>query len=193
MQNSSTTSAGTPLNNAPPPERPGPPPLDFKRLSGPIRRGSFICGEREIDAWCGDAHKDHEKLKLRVTTGHLRGNAAVAGLYALRIRLESDKDIGGHGGVFRTEYGYFSAVQLCYVAVQRQLQRQGIGRLLMARAIQEFGQVALSTGVCAMTLVSIDEAKARFYESLGFRRYGAPCNQPKMFLPARSAIELLEG
>lgn len=190
MPNSSTTTGETPNGEAQP-ETAEPLTLEFRSLSGPIRRGSFVCGLREIDRWCADAHKDHDRLKLRVTTAHITGNPTVAGLYALRIRLESDKDINGNGGTFRMEHGYFSAVQLCYVAVQRPLQRQGVGRLLMARAISEFGRVAKLTGICAMTLVSVDEDKARFYESLGFRQYGAPSKQPKMFLPARTAIELL--
>lgn len=192
MPSSSTTSEEKPSAETPP-DKAAPLSLEFKSLSEPIRRGSFVCGEREIDRWCADAHKDHDRLKLRVTTGHLTGNPSVAGLYALRLRLESDKDIKGSDGVFRTEHGYFSAVQLCYVAVQRPLQRQGLGGLLMARAIQEFSHVVRLTGACAMTLVSIDEDKAKFYESLGFRRYGEPCNQPKMFLPGRTAIELTGG
>lgn len=191
MLNSSKTTGEKPNGKTPPEQQAAPPTLEFRSLSGPIRRGSFVCGEREIDQWAGDAHKDHERLKLRVTTAHLSANPNVAGLYALRIRLESDEDIDGSGGAFRTEHGHFSAVQLCYVAVQRTLQRKGIGRLLMARAIREFGQIVHLSGACAMTLVSIDEEKAAFYRSLGFRPYGKPSNQPKMFLPARTALELL--
>lgn len=193
MPNSSKTNGEKPNGETPPDTQAATPTLEFRSLSGPIRRGSFVCGEREIDQWVSEAHKDHDKLKLRVTTAHLSGNPNVAGLYALRIRLEADKDIDGNDGAFRTEHGYFSAVQLCYVAVQKELQRRGVGRLLMARAIQEFGQVVHLTGACAMTLVAIDEQKANFYRLLGFRPYGMPSKQPKMFLPARTALDLLRN
>lgn len=176
-------------------ERPEPPnpSFEFKRLSAPIPRGAFVCGYREIDQWVKDAHKEHGALKCRVVTAHLKGNPAVAGLYSMRIRLESVADIAGHGGVFRAENGYFSAVQLCYLAAQRPFQGRGlVGPLLMAHAIREFGEVAVRTGICALTLVAADERKAAFYNRLGFEYYGKPCAMPKMFYPARAAVELIE-
>lgn len=111
----------------------------------------------------------------------------------MTIRIESDQDIDGHGGVFRTQDRYFPAVQLCYLGVHRNLQGSGIGALLMAHAIREFGKVAMTTGICAMTLVAINEKRAKWYEEeWNFRRYGAPCDRPKMFFPAQSAIDLIE-
>lgn len=63
----------------------------------------------------------------------------------------------------------------------------------MMRALRDFGEVAQLTGICALTLVAINEQRANWYEGLGFRRYGTPCDRPKMFFPARSAIELIGG
>ncbi|MFN3779311.1 MAG: GNAT family N-acetyltransferase [Brevundimonas aurantiaca] len=181
------------MNDAAARLEPPVPTFEFKRLSGPIQRGAFLCGYREIDQWVPGAHKEHKALKSRVVTAHLKGNPAVAGLYSMRIRLESDTDIAGHGKVFRTENGYFSAVQLCYLAVQRPLQGKGIlGPLLLTHAIREFGEVALRTGICALTLVAADERKAAFYRRMGFETYGKPCSMPKMFYPAQSAIDLIE-
>lgn len=187
MQHFSTTSS------EPPAER-KVPELEFKALTGRIPKGSFSCGEREIDSWLLDAHKEHERLRCRVTTAHLKGNPLPAAFYGLRICVESDADIDGHGGGFRIEKGgVFAAVQLCYIGTQRALQKQGIGGVVMAHALRGFADVARLTGICAMTLVAINEERALWYEGLGFSRYGKPCDRPKLFLPARTAIELVGG
>ena len=167
------------------------PSIEFKRLGQKIRRGAFVCGEREIDAWTTDAYKDHGRLTARTWAAHLKNNDEIAGLYALRIRLESDADIDGHNGVFRSEDSRFAAVQLMYLGVQRPLQRVGIGELMMVHAIREFAHVADRTGICAMTLVAINAEKAEWYRKLGFRQYGKDCERPKMFLPALTALAML--
>lgn len=175
-----------------PPARNETPSLRIAPIAGKIPRRAFSCGEREIDRWVEDCHRDHDRLKSRTWTATLTNNtAAVASVYALRIRLESDDDIQGGHDVFRRESNHFAAVQLCYLATHRPFQRHGIGELMISHAIREFGFVADKTGICAMTLVAINGEKATWYESLGFRRYGADCAQPKMFLPAQTAIDLI--
>ncbi|KQS55932.1 hypothetical protein ASG17_07730 [Brevundimonas sp. Leaf363] len=166
------------------------PPIEIGPFAGKIARGSFRCGEREIDRWVVDCHKDHEKLKARVWAARVE-NGSVVGLYALRIRLEPDDDIEGGGQFFRREANHFAAVQLCYLATHWPFQRHGIGGLMTSHAIREFGHVAAKTGICALTLVAINEEKAAWYKKLGFRQYGADCAQPKLFLPAQSAIEMI--
>jgi GNAT superfamily N-acetyltransferase len=110
----------------------------------------------------------------------------------MRIRVENDSDIAGHKG-FRVEDGVFAAVQLCYVGTHLPLQGCGVGGVMMAHALREFAEVAMRTGICALTLIAIDEKKADWYQGLGFERYGKPSKQPKMFFPAQSAIDLISA
>ena len=174
-------------------EKPTPPNLEFRHLSGRIGRAHFSCGEEEVDDYIYGAHKEHQQLKSRVVTAHLAGNSVPVGFYGLRISMEPDSDIDGHNGVFRTQRGHFAAVQICYLGVHHALQRRGIGELLMAHAVKEFGEVAIRTGICALTLVAINEQRAIWYERVGFKRYGKqPSPRPKLFFPARSATELLQ-
>jgi GNAT superfamily N-acetyltransferase len=189
MQNSSKTSSEAETK----PPRKAVPTLQFKRLSGRVQRGAFVCGEPEVDRWLTEAHKDHERLKARVVTAHLAGNPNIAAFYGLRLHIEPDEDIDGSGNIFRMQHGYFTAVQLCYIGVQRPLQGNGIGGVVMAHALREFAEVVTRTGVCALTLVAINEKRAAWYErELGFQRYGKPSPRPKMFYPARTALDLIE-
>ena len=180
------------MNGEPSAARRATPTINFRRLDGKIPKGKFACGEKEIDRWSADAFKHHDQLKTRVWAGYLSGNNTPTSLYGLRIRLEADSDIEGNDGIFQSESKHFAAVQLSYLGVQRPMQRSGIGELTMLHAIKQFGLVADQTGICAMTLVAINGEKASWYEKLGFRRYGRPCLQPKMFFPARSAIEMIQ-
>lgn len=172
------------------PARNDTPQVTISPIARRIERRTFVCGENEIDRWVVDCHKDHGRLKSRTWTATLN-NGSVASIYSLRIRLESDEDIEGGKDVFRRESNHFAAVQLSYLATHRPFQRRGIGELMIMHAIREFGVVADKTGICAMTLVAINADKAAWYESLGFRSYGASCAQPKLFLPAQTAIDLL--
>lgn len=63
----------------------------------------------------------------------------------------------------------------------------------MMHALKQFGQVADQTGICALTLVAINADKAGWYEKLGFKRYGQDCQRPKMFFPAKTAIEMISN
>jgi ABC-type phosphate transport system ATPase subunit len=42
------------------------------------------------------------------------------------------------------------------LGVQRPLQRNGIGEMIMTHAIEQFARVADQTAICAMTLVAIN-------------------------------------
>jgi GNAT superfamily N-acetyltransferase len=86
----------------------------------------------------------------------------------------------------------FPCVCLWYLAVQRQMQRSGFGRLLLGHAIERVYNIAQHAGVFGMTLVAIDEQVARFYEAMGFRQYAGDASQPKMLLPIQSIIDLVE-
>lgn len=126
-------------------------------------------------------------------TAHLVGNENPVGFYALTTRLEADNLLSPDHRLFsRAEKGYFTSVQLFYLAVQRSMQRQGLGTIIMGDVLRSFYEVANKTGIFALTLVAIDEPTAQFYRKLGFAPYGPNSGQPRMLLPAQTVIELVE-
>lgn len=173
---------------------PEPPTLEFKRLAADCNRGAFYCGDNDIDRWFkNNALQHHNDLKARVVTAHLLGNPAPVGFYATTIRIEPESWLEGRW-FSRPQSGYFSSVQLCSVAVHRKMQRQGIGRVMMAYAIKDFYEIVMKTGIFAMTLVALDKEVAKFYEKLGFVQYGdKEATMPRMLLPAQSVVEMIEG
>jgi GNAT superfamily N-acetyltransferase len=161
-------------------------------------RGTFVCGYRDIDRWFReDALKCHAELQYRVVTAHLVGQLdSVVGFYAMTTLLESQIELeGGSRWLgFRPQSGRFSTVQLSYVAVHRDLQRQGYGTVLMGAVLQDFYEVVIRTGIFSLTLQAINRDVMDFYKRLGFVQYGNPhAEMPKMILPAQSVIETIGG
>ena len=171
-----------------------PPTLEFRRLSGDCPRSTFGCGHTEIDRWFRqNSLKYHNKHRARVVTAHLVGNKNPVGFYALTTKLEADDLLPADHRLFsRAEQGYFTSVQLFYLAVQRSMQRQGLGTIIMGDVLRSFYEVANRTGILALTLVAIDEPTTEFYRKLGFVPYGPNGGRPRMLLPAQIVIELVE-
>ncbi|WLA62365.1 GNAT family N-acetyltransferase [Bradyrhizobium diazoefficiens] len=125
-------------------------------------------------------------------TGHLIKNPAPAGFYAMGVRMEREADLPeAQRYLFPWDRGStFPALHLQYVAVQRQLQGRKLGTVLMGAAMDDFYEVAVRSGIFALTLTAIDKKTAEFYRKLGFIDFGAKdISQPNLLLPAASIIE----
>jgi len=172
-------------------------PLEFRRLAADCGRGAFVCGDRDIDRWFRENALDHHNdLTCRVVTAHLADMPEpVAGFYAMTIRLEKEIELGGKNAAgSKGQGGQFAVVQLCYVAVQRDLQNQGYGTVLMGAALQDFYDVVIRTGIFAMTLQAANRDLMEFYQKLGFIVYGNTfAIMPKMILSAEAVIEIIEN
>jgi GNAT superfamily N-acetyltransferase len=171
-----------------------PPTLEFKRLSADCRRGAFSCGQRDIDKWFKDkSFKHHQTLRTRVVTAHLLDNPNPVGFYALTMKLEPESLLERDKRLFSlSEGGYFPTVQLSWIAVQKQMQRKKLGTVMMGAVLGDFYEVAVRTGVYALTLVAINQDVANFYKGLGFVPYGPDSATPKLLLPSKSVIEMAE-
>jgi len=140
------------------PDDPAPPELEFKRLSEHCRRDAFSCGDREIDRWFRkDALKAHSRMGagFRVVTAHLVGDPRPAGFYALCMYLENENNLekSGRPKLF-SRSGFFPTLRLGYLAVNRSMQRQKIGTTIMGAVLDDFYQIAVRTGVYALTLTA---------------------------------------
>ena len=72
------------------------------------------------------------------------------------------------------------------------MQRQKLGTVMMCAVLGDFYEVAVRTGVYALTLVAINQDVASFYRGLGFVPYGPDSDMPKLLLPSKSVIEMAE-
>lgn len=180
-------------------DQPAPlPALEYKPLHG-SHVGAFSCGEHEIDRFFRKhALNEHKKFHSRVTVAFFEGTNEVAAFYALSVRLVNEKVLAKEENrTWLQRYRNFNNVFIClnleYVAVARKHQRQGLGKVLMGRVLEEFATIAKSSSIQLITGRAIDRDVFEFYKQLGFQEYGTDANQPLMFLPAISVIEMIDS
>lgn len=163
------------------------PSIGYMALNKAASQSQFKCGATSIDRYFArEAWKQHTGGVHRVTYGHLEGAVAPAAFFSLACVTEEIKKLKGSyhpfGGADR-----FPCLPLVWLGVHRQLQGQGIGKLMVGRAIKIFAEVGSQIGLPHLVLVPISEDVKPFYLSLGFREYD---NGDRMFLPLQSAIEV---
>ena len=163
----------------------------FRPLVRTLWRGAFSCGVRELDGWfIKKAWDHHDKLRGRVTTIHSSVDDTLVGFYAICITLEEDRLLDKNSHLKRFAIGrHFPALQVQYLAVQREFQENGIGTIAMGKIIDTFRQVALMTGVPVMTLTALNSRAARLYSTWGFVPYGG-FGSLRMLLPSQSVFAL---
>lgn len=172
------------------------PALEYRPLHG-SHVGAFSCGEHEIDKWfLKKALKEHKKFHSRVTVASFENSSDVVAAYALSVRLESEKSLlreeKQHWSPFKNFNNVFVCLNLEYLAVATKYQRQGVGRIVMGRVLEDFASIAGMSSIQLLTGRAISRDVFNFYEQLGFIKYGADGKQPFMYLPVQSVLALIE-
>lgn len=163
----------------------------IKPLSKECRREAFRCGAIDIDKWFrSKSWNQHEKLKTRVTTAHHPSGLVPIGFHALSLQMQDDNLLDGNQrNLFRSHQRLFASINLDYIAVDRKMQGQGLGRRLLAHAMEAFYRSVMDFGVPVMTVTAIDVDTCEFYNKLGFRPYGPDSASTRMLLPAQAVID----
>ena len=82
-----------------------------------------------------------------------------------------------------------SGVRLGRLAVASEYQRQGIGKTLLAAAMQKFIEIFNIAGGIGLFVDAKDEEAKRYYEQFGF--VALPSNELQLFLPVRTIQQAL--
>lgn len=163
----------------------------FKPLSERPQKGVFRCGKDEIDQWFYKrAYQEHETLKSRVTTFHLKDTDELVGYHCLSMAMEDERLLDNiYKPRVRSLNQQFISLRADYIAVGSAHQGIGIGKTIFGNAVDIFHDTVKSTGIPVMTLICIDRDKVDFYKKFGFLPYGKDILRPRMLLPARDVIK----
>lgn len=141
----------------------------------------FFSGRPSLDVFlktgAQDLHDDHLSTTSLIFHENFDGVVAYITLANDAVQLTAFEE--GELGL-RDHYALrtFPAVKICRLAVHAELQRQGIGELVMELAM---GQVIDTQRFCAARLLITDavneEAVLRFYKRLGFFDSGWAANE----------------
>ena len=159
-------------------------PLDPKKHD----RAAFSCGVDRLDNFLIRTAKKHQaKDFARVWVATESGQTGILGYYALNAHSLEGDDLPIHLTKNTPRSGSIPTVYLSMIAVDLRYQSQGIGRILLADALNRAVVIADQIGVKAVILDVIDDdgpeiaaRRCAFYTSMGFKPF--PSHPLRMFI-----------
>ena len=170
--------------------------IRLEPLTGHHDRSGFDCGVEVLDDWLKKVAQQHQKKGISRTFVAVPADASAAegfhalgynsfreysvlGFYALASAYVQLDEIPAE--LSRRFPRQVPVTRLGRLAVHSGLQGQGLGRLLLADAINRALGVAQDVGSAGMVVDAKDDGAADFYRAFGFSSCGlAPL---KLFLP----------
>jgi GNAT superfamily N-acetyltransferase len=143
-------------------------PARIEPLAKSHARRAFSCGVEALDLYLRRFARQHADANISRTYVAVNG-AAVHGFYSLAmsgIRRENLPD------KYRNRFPNFPlpVARLARLAVDLNHQRQGLGELLLADALQRCLQISESIGMLGVIVDAKDESARGWYERYEFER-----------------------
>ncbi len=161
-------------------------------------RTAFSCGAARIDNFLRRTAKKHQKggfTRVWVAVG-VEGGAAVLGFYALIAHSIEAEGLPENLTKNAPRHGRVPAIYLSMFGVDHKVQKQGLGRVLLADALNRAATVSEQIGLAVVVLDVLDDGdekavqkRHRFYESAGFIAF--PSRPSRMFIPMGTIRRLL--
>lgn len=164
--------------------------MRIERLGPDHRVAGFACGTKPLDGWLRHHALENQARNLSRAFVLVQDDEEVLGYYSLATGGVPPADLPpGYG---RGLPGYdIGMALLARLAVASSRQGEGLGRDLMADAIQQAALAGAHVAARFVAVDLIDEGARAFYRKFGFRDVpGDP--EGRMFLRLDHALEALE-
>jgi GNAT superfamily N-acetyltransferase len=138
------------------------------RLGRDHDRAAFDCGHAALNDWLKQRAGQFDQRDLARTYVAVRGQErTVLGYYAISSHLVRRADLPEDQakGLPRIDV---PVVLLGRLAIDRGVQGQGLGSLLLIDALRRADRLAEQLGIRAIEVDAIDDAARMFYEKFGF-------------------------
>lgn len=151
----------------------------------------FKCGSPGIDSWASDkGYKHHAQDKARVFCARLTGSDVAASFYALSFSAQETKYLFNQDAD-RYSDDHAPFIFISFLAVQKPLQCNGIGTLMLMNALSRSYAVSKNVAVYGVALRPLNERVRKKYESHGFV-VREEADNPLMILPIWHLRDLFE-
>ena len=161
--------------------------LTIQSLSGNHNRKEFDCGKPELNEWLSRFARQHQERDISQTFVAVdpASPSTILGFYALTacevVTAELPLEIAAR--LPRKAPG----VRLGRLAVDRSVQRQGVGELLLLNALKRRCETRKHIGVFALFVDAKDEDAVAFYKKYGF--LALPDSPKTLVLPLAKVCE----
>jgi GNAT superfamily N-acetyltransferase len=159
-------------------------PLDAKH-----QRDSFRCGKNLLDNYFWTQAKQDVKRKLSVCFVLLDKNSGkISGYYTLSSNsISNDLIPESFKKKLPKSYVSIPTILLGRLAIDKDFQGKGIGKLLLIDALKRCFYLSKSIGTFAVIVDPLDIDAEKFYKKYGFIKLP---DSGKMFLPIKTIEEL---
>ena len=145
------------------------PDWQIQRLGRQHDRSRFECGQSALNEWLQQRAGQFDRKDLSRTFVAVRPDAtAVLGYYALSSHRVGYNSLPSEEGRWRPVLDG-PVVLLGRLAVDRTVQGQGLGSLLLVDALRRTLYLAEQIGIRAIEVDALDQAARRFYLKFGFQ------------------------
>lgn len=153
-------------------------------------RGAFTCGVESLDTYLQtQASQDmRRKANAVFVLEPVDTPNRVAGFFTLCAYALNQGDVPEAARQWLPRYPLVSATLLGRLAIAREYQGQGLGSVLLARALRKAYESADTVGSSMVVVEAIDDGAARFYEAHGFVRLP---DSARLVLPIRQIARIV--
>ncbi len=143
--------------------------LSIRPLTGRHDRSAFDSGSAALDAWLRQTAQQHQRKGISRTFVAALHDAPhrILGFYALTACEVLTEELPAD--LAKRLPRRIPGIRLGRLAVDRSVQGQGLGALLLVDAIERSRKVLEQVGVHALFVDAKDERAAAFYRKYGFR------------------------
>lgn len=149
------------------------PPLRLERLAAQHNVTACVTGQVDIDRYLHQlalTEQSHGLAAVHVAVDP-RSGTDVLGIFALSpISIRLDKLAGAIPGLAGTPYPQVGGFLLGRVGVDTPHQGHGMGRALVARAVEEARDTRRSVGGAFLAVDPKNDRLCAFYQKMGFTR-----------------------
>ena len=152
-------------------------------LTGSHEREGFDCGRQELNDWLRQVARQHQDKGLSKTFVAIAEEMPdrICGYYALTL---AELEYRHLPQAWRKKLPRrIPGVRLGRLAVDRQFQNKGLGKLLLVDALGRARRIYSEAGGIGLFVDAIDEQTALYYQQLGFA--ASPDNPLLLFLSAK--------
>jgi len=168
------------------------PELRCEPLERHHDRAAFSCGVDSLDVYfktlaSQDVRRKASAVFVLVAPEMPR---RILGYYTLAAYALAQGDVPEPARTLVPRYPLVSATSIGRLAVTRERQGEGLGRLLLADALRRAYHNAAVVGSCMVVVDAIDERAAEFYAGFGFLRLS---DSRRLLMPIRAIASLAQA
>jgi len=167
---------------------PLPPGSSLERLAKRHPRRRFGSGNSVVDDWLQTKALQHQEKRLSTSKVLIDVAGNIQGFYTLAMEVVDFGDLPQEM-IRRLPKRRLPVAVLAWLGVAHDQRKRGLGRLLLALALDDCAQAGKTFAFIAVILDCVDDDAKRFYQQFDFQEL--PGRPYRLFLSASRLLQIV--